>query len=97
MLKPKSHSFAVEAFDEEYILGVHRDNPAFGGAKSAFSREAQHCVLGAGIVPAIIIAVEFRDPKTVTVLHDRFWASATHRGAEQHEILNLLRLPLSLQ
>ena len=46
-------------------------------------------MLDAGVVPAVIHAVEFSYPQSVVVLNHGFRACAAHRGPEQQQFLHL--------
>ena len=48
-------------------------------------------MLDASAVPRIIRAIEPCDPKTGIVFNDRLGPGAAHRGAEQQQVLNLVR------
>ena len=46
-------------------------------------------MLHAGMIPAIVVAGELRQPQVVTVLHHRFGPGTAHGSAESHEFLDL--------
>ncbi|MCP1835304.1 hypothetical protein J2R76_003641 [Bradyrhizobium sp. USDA 4532] len=65
------------------------DDTALNDTKAASLSQFKHRALDAGVVPAVVRAIEFCDPGSVIVLYDSFWASAPHGGAYEHQVLYL--------
>jgi hypothetical protein len=49
-------------------------------------------MFGARVVPAIVRAIKFGNPQPFIILHYGLWTRAAHRGAEEHEVLDLCSL-----
>jgi hypothetical protein len=62
---------AVESAHKQNVLAADLNDTALGGANSALFGEHEHRVLDARVIPAIVRAVEFGDPKPLVILDDR--------------------------
>ncbi len=85
--------FAVEALDEQDILAADCFDPAFGGREVRIRGPSRSIACSTRVLfQRSSVAVEFRHPQILPVLHHGLRASAAHRRAEQQQVLDLLRL-----